>query len=48
MENGEIVEHGTNDDLLANGGRYQQLYEMQFQDNSNETGSVELKAQIEC
>jgi subfamily B ATP-binding cassette protein MsbA len=38
MENGQIVEHGTHDELLSKEGRYQQLYEMQFQDQTN--GSV--------
>ena len=43
MENGEIVEQGTHDELLSNGGRYQQLYEMQFQDQPNGTVSEESK-----
>ncbi|MEC9069321.1 MAG: ATP-binding cassette domain-containing protein, partial [SAR324 cluster bacterium] len=30
MENGLIVEQGKHEELLLNGGRYQQLYEMQF------------------
>ena len=30
MENGQIVEQGTHDELILKGGRYQQLYEMQF------------------
>ena len=30
MENGQIVEQGNHEELLVNGGRYQQLYEMQF------------------
>ena len=30
MENGQIVEQGTHEELLIEGGRYQQLYEMQF------------------
>ena len=30
MENGQIVEQGTHEELLLKGGRYQQLYEMQF------------------
>ena len=38
MENGQIVEQGTHDELLLKEGRYQQLYEMQFQDQTN--GSV--------
>ena len=38
MEKGQIVEQGTHDELLLREGRYQQLYEMQFQDQTN--GSV--------
>jgi ABC-type multidrug transport system fused ATPase/permease subunit len=30
MENGEIVESGTHEELLANGGRYKQLYDKQY------------------
>ena len=30
MENGQIVEQGAHEELLLKGGRYQQLYEMQF------------------
>ena len=41
MEKGQIVEQGTHDDLLLREGRYQQLYEMQFQDQTN--GSVSAK-----
>ena len=46
MENGEIVEQGTHDELLSNGGRYQQLYEMQFQDQPNGTVSEESKGRL--
>ena len=42
MEKGQIVEQGTHDELLLREGRYQQLYEMQFQDQTN--GSVSAKA----
>ena len=38
MEKGQIVEQGNHDELLLREGRYQQLYEMQFQDQTN--GSV--------
>jgi len=42
MEKGQIVEQGTHEELLLREGRYQQLYEMQFQDQTN--GSVSAKA----
>ena len=42
MEKGQIVEQGNHDELLLREGRYQQLYEMQFQDQTN--GSVSAKA----
>jgi len=35
MEKGQIVEQGTHDELLLREGRYQKLYEMQFQDQVN-------------
>ena len=41
MEKGQIVEQGTHDELLLREGRYQQLYEMQFQDQTNGSVSVE-------
>jgi ABC-type multidrug transport system fused ATPase/permease subunit len=31
LENGRIVERGTHADLLAAGGRYQELYHTQFE-----------------
>ena len=42
MEKGQIVEQGNHDELLLREGRYQQLYEMQFQDQTN--GSASVKA----
>ncbi|MEC9219962.1 MAG: ABC transporter ATP-binding protein [SAR324 cluster bacterium] len=42
MEKGQIVEQGTHDELLLREGRYQQLYEMQFQEQTN--GSASAKA----
>ena len=35
MRNGEIVERGTHNDLLASGGFYAQLYNSQFEDSKN-------------
>ena len=43
MENGQIVEQGTHNELLSKEGRYQQLYEMQFQDQPNGSVSEESK-----
>ena len=40
MEKGQIVEQGTHDELLLREGRYQQLYEMQFQDQTNGLASA--------
>jgi len=31
LEKGEVVQVGTHDELLASGGRYKELYELQFQ-----------------
>ncbi len=30
LDKGEIVERGNHDELLAQGGRYKELYEIQF------------------
>ena len=46
MENGQIVEQGTHNELLSKKGRYQQLYEMQFQDQSNGSVSEESKSRL--
>ena len=32
LENGEITERGTHEELLAKGGTYHRLYNLQFQD----------------
>jgi len=32
LDGGTIRERGTHDELLANGGTYRRLYEMQFRD----------------
>src|SRR6266404_3748511 len=36
MERGQIIEQGTHAELLARGGQYQRLYEMQFADEEEE------------
>ncbi|HEX6188038.1 MAG TPA: ABC transporter transmembrane domain-containing protein [Pyrinomonadaceae bacterium] len=41
MEAGRIIEQGTHKDLLARGGQYQKLYEMQFADEEEELVSSE-------
>ncbi len=46
MENGEIVEQGNHDELLLKEGRYQQLYEMQFKDQPNGSGSEKPKDKL--
>jgi ATP-binding cassette, subfamily B, bacterial MsbA len=40
MEGGRIIETGTHIELLARGGRYKQLYELQFADEEEEELSV--------
>lgn len=40
MEAGRIIEQGTHKDLLARGGQYQRLYEMQFADEEEELSVV--------
>ena len=42
MEAGRIIEQGTHKDLLARGGQYQRLYEMQFADEEEELVTSEL------
>ena len=46
MENGQIVEQGTHNELLSKEGRYQQLYEMQFQEQPNGSVSEESKSRL--
>jgi subfamily B ATP-binding cassette protein MsbA len=40
IERGQIIEQGTHAELLARGGHYQRLYEMQFADEEEEELSV--------
>ena len=46
MENGQITEQGTHNELLSKEGRYQQLYEMQFQDQPNGKVSEKSKSRL--
>jgi subfamily B ATP-binding cassette protein MsbA len=41
MEHGQIIEQGTHAELLARGGQYQKLYELQFADEEDELVSSE-------
>ena len=41
MEKGQIIEQGTHGELLARGGQYQKLYELQFADEEGELVSSE-------
>jgi len=40
MEGGQIIEKGTHAELLARGGQYQRLYELQFADEEEELSVV--------
>ncbi|SEN65228.1 ATP-binding cassette, subfamily B [Amphibacillus marinus] len=40
LDEGEIVERGTHEELLSNGGHYQRIYDIQYQDKQAIMGSV--------
>lgn len=40
LEDGEIVERGVHDDLLNNGGPYQRIYDIQYQDKKQIMGEL--------
>jgi subfamily B ATP-binding cassette protein MsbA len=40
MERGRIIETGTHAELLANGGQYRKLYELQFADEEEELAGI--------
>jgi ABC-type multidrug transport system fused ATPase/permease subunit len=40
LESGRIIESGTLKELLASGGRFQQLYDMQYGDGTSNWGSA--------
>jgi ABC-type multidrug transport system fused ATPase/permease subunit len=44
MKQGQIVEHGTHDDLLARGGLYAHLYHRQFEET--EVNEIETSAYV--
>ena len=37
IDNGQVVEQGTHEQLLARGGLYSRLYELQFSKEENES-----------
>ncbi|MFJ8853998.1 ABC transporter ATP-binding protein [Streptomyces sp. NPDC102437] len=45
VENGRIVERGTHDELLAAGGRYEELYRTQFENPGAEHGELDRQPQ---
>ena len=46
MEAGRIIETGTHSELLARGGQYKKLYELQFADEEEELRQITQMAQI--
>jgi hypothetical protein len=48
FEKGRVVDSGTHEELMARGGIYRDLYELQFSDELKEQGeSIGLKAVTE-
>jgi ABC-type transport system involved in cytochrome bd biosynthesis fused ATPase/permease subunit len=48
LEKGRVVDAGTHDELMARGGTYRELYELQFSDELKEQSeSIGLKARTE-
>ena len=46
MEAGRIIEIGSHSELLAKGGQYRRLYELQFADEEEETDSQSLSVRV--
>lgn len=43
VESGRIVERGTHEELLAAGGRYEELYRTQFENPGTEHGQLDVQ-----
>ncbi len=44
VNDGRIVEHGNHGELLAAGGLYSELYEIQFKQQEEESGALSLES----
>src|SRR5699024_3094822 len=47
LDEGHIVERGTHDELLDNGGPYQRIYDIQYQDKDAVTTAIQGVSQFE-